>query len=140
MAEAMLRHLAGERFEAFSAGSSPAGFVHPLALEALRRLGIPIGDTRSKSWHEFTDIPLDMVITVCDSAAGESCPAFPGGPLRAHWSLPDPVFHLGPDEERSAFSTLIAERLRRKIEGLIAVDWLAPRDETERKLRFLGEI
>lgn len=140
MAEAILTHLADERFSASSAGSKPAGFVHPLAIEALRRLKIPLHEGRSKSWDEFVDQRINVAITLCDAAASGPCPAFPGDPLSAHWSLADPTFHFGDDEDRAQFAVRVAERLRAKIEGLIAMDWSAPRGEVERRLRYLGEI
>jgi arsenate reductase len=140
MAEAILDELDKDRFEALSAGSHPAGFVHPLAIEALRRINVPLGDRRSKSWNEFADEQLDAVITVCDAAAAETCPAWPGGPLKAHWSLPDPAYHQGTVDERIEFAVRIAKRLHAKIEGLISVDWSAPRRDIEKRLAFLAEI
>lgn len=140
MAEALLAHVSGGRFTVSSAGSKPAGYVHPLAVEALRRLKIPLHEARSKSWDEFVDQRIDVAITLCDAAVSEPCPAFPGEPLRAHWSLPDPTYHFGNDEDRVQFAVRVAERLRAKIEGLIALDWSAPRGEVERRLRYLGEI
>lgn len=140
MAESLLRHIAGDRFEACSAGSQPAGFIHELATEAMARMNVPISAQRSKSWNEFADIPVDVVITVCDNAAKEICPNWSGSPLTAHWSLPDPSFHPGTAEERTEFALRIANRLRTKIEGLAELDWtLAPEELTER-LAFLGEI
>ncbi|MBI4716758.1 MAG: arsenate reductase ArsC [Planctomycetes bacterium] len=140
LAEAILRHDGGEGFEALSAGSRPAGFVHQLALDALEQLDITPGEQRSKSWEEFAHTPMDAVITLCDSAAEESCPVWPGDPLCAHWSLPDPAYFPGSDEERLHFAVRVAERLRTKIAGLIDMDWSAPREELARRLAFLGEI
>jgi arsenate reductase len=140
MAEAMLRQLGGDRFEALSAGSHPAGFVHPLAIDAMSRLNIPLTNQTSKSWTEFVDTRLDLVVTLCDAAAGQPCPVWPGSPLTVHWSLPDPVYHPGTDDERLAFTLLIAERLRTKIAGLVSVDWSRDRAELKRRLEFLGEI
>jgi len=140
MGEAILRHLGGDRFEVFSAGSHPAGFVHPLAIDALAKLGVPITDGGSKSWNEFAETSMDVVITVCDAAAGEPCPVWVGAPLTAHWSLPDPVFQLGTDEERLAFTLRVAERLRAKIQGLVDLDWSSKPEQLRRRLEFLGEI
>ena len=140
MAEAMLRALGGDRFEALSAGSHPAGFVHGLAIEAMARMDIALDDHESKGWDTYADTPLDLVITVCDSAAGETCPAWPGSPFSAHWPLPDPAYHPGTDEERIEFALRVAQRLRTKIMGLIELDWSAPRAAIEERLRFLGEI
>jgi arsenate reductase len=142
MAEAILRHLGGGRFTAHSAGSKPAGFIHPLAVQTLSAMGIPLGNMESKSWDEFAanEKPIDVVITLCDSAAKEPCPNFPGTKFKAHWSLPDPAFHVGDDSERAAFALLVGQRIHAKIEGLLRVDWTAPPDEVTKRLRFLGEI
>ena len=109
LAEALLNHHGHGHFQAFSAGSQPKGQVHPLALDTLARHHVPFGEARSKSWHEFAapDAPvMDFVITVCDNAAGEVCPIWPGHPATAHWSIPDPAAVSGSDEERrQAFAT-----------------------------------
>jgi len=113
LAEGMLNHLAKERgldVKGFSAGSAPSGQINPFALEALHNAGIETAGVRSKSWDEFTTPdapPLKIVITVCDSAAAESCPVFFGGngqPVKAHWGYPDPSNAEGGDEgKRRAF-------------------------------------
>lgn len=90
MAEAIAQSRFGDRIEAFSAGSEPKGRPTPQALETLRQHGLPTKPWRSKSWEEFRDQPIDLVITLCDSAARESCPTFPGAPVKAHWGFPDP--------------------------------------------------
>ena len=140
MAEALLRRIGGERFEACSAGSQPAGFIHGLAIEAMRRMGISTEGQESKSWDRFCDDPVDAVITLCDAAAAETCPQWPGTPLTAHWSLPDPAYHLGAEEERVELAIRVAERLRLKIEGLANLDWSAERVKLEKHLNDLGEI
>lgn len=140
MAEATLRHLAGDRFEALSAGSHPAGFVHPLALAALDHLGIPVHNARSKSWNEFADRSVDVVITLCDDAAREACPAWPGDPIKVHWSMPDPVCHFGSEDERFEFALRVAERLRAKIEGLVQLDWSSDQAKLIEGLERLGRI
>src|SRR5690348_11919076 len=94
LAEALLNRWGQGRFRAFSAGSFPKGAVHPLALDLLNRLGLPTVGMRSKSWNEFAtaDEPaMDFVFTVCDQAAGEVCPVWPGNPVTAHWGVPDPA-------------------------------------------------
>jgi arsenate reductase len=107
MAESILRKDARGRFGAFSAGSQPKSAVNPLALETLEHLGYPTDGLRSKSWEEFAgpDAPdMDFVITVCDNAAGEACPVWPGQPMRAHWGIEDPAAVEGPElEQRAAF-------------------------------------
>lgn len=140
MAEAILRHLGGERFAAHSAGSKPAGFVHPLAVEAMARMNIPMEGAVSKSWDEFVDQPMDLVVTVCDNAAGEVCPVWPGSPHVVHWSLPDPAYYPGTRAERIEFALRVAQRLTTKIQGMIELDWSMDGAELDRRLVFLGEI
>lgn len=102
IAECILNRLGQGRFKAYSAGSSPAGHVNPNALALLQRLNYPVETLRSKSWTEFaapSPIVLDFVFTVCDNAAGEACPAWPGQPMSAHWGLPDPAAVTGSEAE-----------------------------------------
>jgi arsenate reductase len=120
LGEALVSHLGRGRMQGFSAGSQPKGSVHPLALETLARHGIPATGARSKSWDEFAapGAPsIDLVITVCDNAANEVCPVWPGHPAAAHWGIPDPAAVAGSIEERraafeQAFRTL-ADRVGR---------------------------
>jgi protein-tyrosine-phosphatase len=103
IAEAILNRLGAGRFKAYSAGSQPSGKVHPYAVDLLRQLNYDTSSLRSKSWEEFTapDAPdLDFVFTVCDNAANEVCPVWPGQPISAHWGLPDPSAAEGNDSER----------------------------------------
>ncbi|HUS25226.1 MAG TPA: arsenate reductase ArsC [Candidatus Binatia bacterium] len=120
MAEALLNRLGQGRFQAFSAGSFPAGRVNPFTLELLRSKGFPVDSLRSKSWDEFAgpDAPaMDFIFTVCDNAAGEACPLWPGHPATAHWGFEDPAAFIGPDaEKRREFErvfTSIAARVQR---------------------------
>jgi len=116
LAEALLNHWGKGRFRAFSAGSHPRGEVNPLSLDVLRAAGLPSQGYRSKSWSEFAAASspvMDFVFTVCDDAAGEVCPIWPGSPLTAHWGVPDPAAVLGPEPVRrkafrDAFLTLEA--------------------------------
>src|SRR5262245_29203977 len=119
MAEALLNALGEGRFKAYSAGSHPTGKVNPFALELLKNNGHPVEGMRSKSWNEFAkpEAPkMDFVITVCDSAAGEVCPVWPGQPMSAHWGFQDPAALEGSDDEKHRlFRTVyqqIANRLR----------------------------
>jgi arsenate reductase len=121
LCEAYLNAHADGRFRAFSAGSHPKGAVHPLTLETLRRSGLSAAGLRSKSWDEFArkDAPkMDLVITVCDSAAGEVCPVWPGQPITSHWSFADPAASTGSDEERLAFFREIFRQIRNRIDLL----------------------
>ena len=103
MAEALLQHWGKGRFRAFSAGSHPKGHVHPLAVATLQRYRLPVEGLRSKSWDEFAsaDAPtLHFVFTVCDNAANEVCPVWPGQPMTAHWGVEDPAVIVGPEDVR----------------------------------------
>ena len=116
LAEAYLNHAGRGRFLAYSAGSRPAGKVNPFALELLRKNGLPSA-ARSKSWDEFArrGAPqIDFIFTVCDSAAAEVCPIWPGHPVTAHWGVPDPAAVTGSDEQkREAFRDALAALSRR---------------------------
>ena len=117
LAERLVERLGGGRFRGFSAGSRPAGAVNPLALKVLERNNFPTSGLRSKSWSEFAgdDAPrMDFVFTVCDSAAGENCPVWPGQPMTAHWGIPDPASVEGSEAERNlAFRQALAALERR---------------------------
>ena len=104
MAEALINQLGQGRYQAWSAGSFPTGHVHPKSIETLKRHHIDPGQPRSKSWDEFANQQFDVVVTVCDQAAGESCPLFPGQPKKLHWSTPDPAKASGSEAE-AAFDT-----------------------------------
>jgi protein-tyrosine-phosphatase len=116
MAEAMINQLGRGRFRAVSAGSFPAGYVHPGSLQTLARHGIDVAEPRSKSWDEFAGHRFDLVITVCDRAAAESCPAFAGPCERLHWSIPDPVAAEGDQDALTAAFDDAYRRLRNHIE------------------------
>lgn len=121
MAEAILRHVGGDRFAAFSAGSNPAGYVHLLAQEAMERMGISMAGQYSKSWDVYEHEPMDAIITVCDSAASQPCPHWAGHPATAHWGLPDPSFSLGTDDDRMALAVGVACQARRWIEQMVVL-------------------
>lgn len=119
MAEALFNHLGKGEIEAVSAGSFPAGYVHPKSIEALKRHGIDPGQPRSKSWDEFAGQSFDLVVTVCDAAAAESCPVFSGTVKKLHWSTPDPAKATGTDAEiEAAFDEAFA-MLKVRIEDLL---------------------
>jgi len=122
MAEALLNQAGNGRFKAFSAGSQPSGTVNPLAIEALEHAGFSAVGLRSKSWDEFSDAnapEMDFVFTLCDSAAGEACPVWPGHPTKAHWGIPDPS--QLPIEERSHAFQQALITLKRRIDLFIAL-------------------
>jgi arsenate reductase len=124
MAEALLNALGDGRYRAFSAGSRPAGAVNPFTIEVLRRKGLATSGLRSKSWDEFAAAgapPIDLVVTVCDNAAGEMCPIWPGRPAKAHWSFPDPAAAQGPDEAKRAQFEAVFNSIRKRIEAFCAL-------------------
>jgi arsenate reductase len=140
MAEAQLNHRGAGRFRAFSAGSHPTGRVNPLTLRTLEMAGLPTADLRSKSWDEFAapGAPkMDFVFTVCDNAAGEVCPVWPGQPMTAHWGFADPAAFEGPEAEALACFKDIFLQIGRRIDifcnlRLEALDRLAIKGEIDR--------
>jgi arsenate reductase (thioredoxin) len=115
LAEAILAREGGDRFRSFSAGSFPKGEVHPMALQILDELGFPTDGYRSKSWDEFADSgapELDFIFTVCDNAAGEDCPVWPGKPVTAHWGVDDPAAVDGPEQHRAFMKAFHALKWR----------------------------
>lgn len=122
IAESLLASDGVGRFRSFSVGSNPKGQVHPMALDVLKSFGFPNEGFRSKSWSEFSgpDAPaIDLIITVCDNAAGESCPVWPGKPITAHWGIEDPAAVEGRDQREAFINTV--RYLRRRIELLCAL-------------------
>ncbi len=124
MAEVLANQLGKDRFQAYSAGSHPRGTVHPLALQVLNEAGLPTDSLRSKPWDEFAapGAPeMDLVITVCDRAAGEVCPVWPGHPVTAHWGIEDPAAIEGaPEHVRRAFTNAL-HLLQHRISLLLAL-------------------
>lgn len=124
LAEAQLNALGHAHFKAYSAGSQPSGVVQPMALEVLHTMGLSTEGLRSKSWDEFA-LPgapvMDFIITVCDDAAGEPCPTWPGHPVSAHWHAPDPVLATGDQAQRHHVFVEVASLLRRRIGLLTAL-------------------
>jgi len=144
MAESMLRHLGGGRFNAYSAGSRPRGAVNPLALKTLQIWGFPTEGLRSKDWSEFAQPAapvMDFVLTVCDQAAGETCPVWPGQPMTAHWGIEDPAAVEGTQIEKERAFALAAKYLRNRISILISLP-IASLDEIalHNRLRAIGEM
>jgi arsenate reductase len=116
MAEALLNEVGKALFRAYSAGSNPAGFVHPQALACLTRNRIPAVHPHSKLWDNFADTRLDLLVTVCDNAAREACPVYPGAPIRMNWAVPDPALAEGSDAEVAEVFQTVFEGLRTHIE------------------------
>lgn len=124
LAEGILRRVGGVKFQAFSAGSQPKGTVNPFALKVLAAHGVATDGFRSKSWEEYghLDAPrMDFVFTVCDSAAGEACPHWPGQPLTAHWGIEDPAAATGSDIDKERAFEQAYRYLARRIEAFAAL-------------------
>jgi arsenate reductase len=130
MLEAILNHYGAGRVRAVSAGSQPAGYVHPLSLETLAQHGIVPENPKSQSWDDFTNHPLDVVITVCDDAAGETCPVFMGAPLHLHWGVPNPA------KGTKAVFEAVFQTLKRRAQALLA---LGQSDLTYEQCQSLGQ-
>ncbi|MEQ1637378.1 MAG: arsenate reductase ArsC [Methylococcales bacterium] len=144
MTEAVFNKIGEGRFKAYSAGSHPSGSVHPLAIEQIQQLHYPTEGLRSKSWDEFAtpDAPImDFVITVCDKAAGEVCPVWPGRPITAYWGFEDPAAVQGTEEEqRRAFQNVLSYIMARVrfflVLPLASLDSLAIKQEMDK----IGQI
>jgi arsenate reductase (thioredoxin) len=122
LGEAILNHDGAGRFRAFSAGSNPTGTVNPWAIHTLETLGYPSKGYHSKSWSEFAEGPeFDLIFTVCDSAAAETCPVWPGRPNSAHWGIPDPAAVEGSDAVKAAAFLDAFRMLKRRIDLLLAL-------------------
>ena len=143
MAEALFNTLGKGRFKAYSAGSHPSGTLNPFAIERCESLGYDVSQLRSKSWDEFAtlDAPrMDFVVTVCDQAAGEVCPIWPGKPMTAHWGFEDPAEFEGTDEEkRQVFSKVYRQILGRVIQFVNLPLHVLDSNAIQRELRAIGE-
>lgn len=142
LAEATFNHLAPAGWMAMSAGSKPAGYVHPRSIALLERVGIPTAGYHSKSWDNLPATP-DVVITVCSNAAGETCPAFLGPVLRAHWGVEDPAHATGTDDEIDEAFMIAYSTLRARIEAFLALpldELKHDRDRLKRELDRIGTI
>lgn len=132
MTEVMLNTIGGDRFRAYSAGSRPAGIVNPFAIELCESSGYPVERLRSKTWDEFArpDAPvMDVVITVCDNARGETCPVWPGAPMTFHWEIEDPAAVQGTDEEKRAAFRKVFDIIMDRVRVFMSLP-LATFDET----------
>lgn len=143
LAECALNRWGGRRFAAFSAGSHPKGEIHPITLQLLRQFNYRTNGLRSKSWDEFAGPdapPLQFVFTVCDQAAGEVCPVWPGQPMTAHWGVQDPVAFVGPEDKRFRVFRDVYFQLERRIQIFISLP-LASLDKLslQRRLDQIGQ-
>jgi len=143
LAESLLNNLGQGRFRAYSAGSTPAGRVNPFTLELLEKNRFPTGELRSKSWDEFARPAaprLDFVITVCDNAAGEICPAWPGQPITAHWGVPDPAAVVGSDEQKRHATVEAMNQLQRRISLFVSLPFSKlDRIKLQQAVREIGD-
>ncbi len=144
LAEAILRKLGSDRFAAFSAGSHPKGAVNPFAIKVLERLEYPTDELRSKSWDEFaaSGAPtMDFVFTLCDDAANETCPVWPGQPMTAHWGIEDPAAVEGTDLEKEAAFVTAARYVRNRIAAFVALPIRSLDNlSLNKKLREIGAL
>lgn len=145
LAEALLQKLGGERCIALSAGSQPKGQVHPAALQLLADRGFETSGFRSKSWDEFDDSSfggqLDFIFTVCDSAAAEACPVWPGHPMTIHWGIPDPAAVETPGPEQRRAFEMAFDQLKQRIEAFLAIENLDPKQEgLKAELQAIGRL
>lgn len=144
LAEAILRNLGTGRFNAFSAGSQPKGEVHPFALELLQNLKLDASFARSKSWEEFArpgSPKVDFVFTVCDNAANEACPVWPGQPMTAHWGIPDPAAAEGTDAEKHLAFADAYRQLSNRISAFLALPLASiDRMSLQSRLREIGKL
>ncbi|MGB9154585.1 MAG: arsenate reductase ArsC [Alphaproteobacteria bacterium] len=140
MAEGLLNHYGKERFKAFSAGSHPSAYVHPLSLATLKSHGINTEGYRSKSWNEFADQPMDAVITVCDNAAGEVCPVFFGAPVKAHWGVADPAHFQGTEAEIGVEFERIFSILALRVEAMVNLPENLDKPALATKLNEIGKL
>ncbi len=120
MAEALINHLGHGHYQAWSAGSHPVGYIHPGSIATLKRHGVNPGHPHSKSWNDMTSHTFDLIITVCNEAAGETCPVFPGYPQKLHWNIPDPGKVAGTDDDILAAFDHTFFLLKQRIEELMA--------------------
>jgi arsenate reductase len=143
LAEALFNTMGAERFQAFSAGSHPSGRVNPFAIEQVQALGYPLESLRSKSWDEFAapGAPqMDFIVTVCDNAAGEVCPLWPGQPVTAHWGFPDPAAVVGTDEVKRAAFALTLRQIRARVQSFLSLPLEAlDRLDLERSMKAIGQ-
>jgi arsenate reductase len=143
LGEALFNTMSAGRFQAFSAGSHPSGKVNPFAIEQVKALGYPTESLRSKSWDEFAQPgapEMDFVVTVCDNAAGEACPIWPGHPMTAHWGFPDPAAVEGTEGEKRAAFAQTLRQIRHRVQLFLSLPLESlDRMAIENKMRAIGQ-
>lgn len=143
MAEALVTTLSNGKFKGYSAGSQPGGKVNPLAIEKVEKTGYPVENLRSKSWDEFArpDAPhMDFIITVCDNAAGEVCPIWPGHPASAHWSFQDPAAVEGTDDEKHAAFDKVFRQMATRLHAFISLPLhMLDKAAIQQEIRKIGD-
>jgi arsenate reductase len=143
MGEALFNTMGAGRFQAYSAGSHPTGKVNPFAIELVREMDYPVENLRSKSWDEFATPgapQMDFVVTVCDNAAGEVCPLWPGQPITAHWGFPDPAAEVGTDDEKRAVFAQTMRQMRNRVQLFLSLPLeTLDRMAIETKMRAMGK-
>lgn len=143
MAEALLTTMGKGRFRVFSAGSQPSGTVNPFAIEQVATTGYPLENLRSKSWDEYArpDAPqMDFIITVCDNAAGEVCPYWPGQPVSAHWGFQDPAAATGTDDERRAVFVKVFRQILARVNTFVGLPLnMLEKNAIRHELKKIGE-
>lgn len=143
MAEALVTTMGKGRFRGFSAGSHPGGTVNPFAIEQVKKTDYPTANLRSKSWDEFAqpDAPkMDFIITVCDNAAGEMCPVWPGQPISAHWGFEDPAAALGTDEEKRRVFEKVYRQIMARVNVFVSLPLhMLEKNAIQREVKAIGE-
>ncbi len=140
MFEAAINHYAGDKFEVFSAGSFPAGYVHPVAIQTLQNHKISTEGFRSKSWDEFKNKAFDLIITVCDNAAAESCPLFLGNFIKVHLGMEDPAKFTGSNAEIEAEFERIFQIIETRVRALSAIDLNLSKEELIFELNKIAKL
>lgn len=144
MAEALITTMSHGRFRGFSAGSQPGGRVNPFAIEQVQKTGFPLENLRSKNWGEFAspDAPhMDFIITVCDNAANEACPVWPGHPATAHWGFEDPAAVEGTDEEKRAAFERIFRQIMARMNAFVGLPLhLLEKHAIQQEIKAIGQM
>lgn len=144
MAEALVTTMGKGRFQGYSAGSHPGGTVNPFAVEQIKATGYPLDKLRSKSWDEFSlpDAPqMDFIVTVCDNAAGETCPYWPGHPLTAHWGFEDPAAATGSDEEKRAVFNKVYRQIMQRMQVFVGLPLhILEKNAIRQEIKKIGEL